>query len=64
VLFRSGLIGEVGTADTDIEPEGKIFIHGEIWNARSSSPIKKNEKVRVVGVNGMMLTVEKVQERT
>ncbi len=57
-----GLVGVVGTAETDISPEGKIFIHGELWNARSADSIRKGEKVRVVAADGMMLTVESVSQ--
>lgn len=59
---KEGLIGEVGHADTDIEAgtTGKIFVHGEIWNASSAIEIKKGEKVRVVKIEGTELVVEKV----
>lgn len=59
---KEGLIGEVGRADTDIEAgtTGKIFVHGEIWNATSATAIKKGEKVKVIKVEGMELVVEKV----
>lgn len=53
-----GLMGEIGVAHTDIEPEGKVFVHGEYWNAFSSSPIKKGNKVKVKGIKDMKLEVE------
>ncbi|HEU4403380.1 MAG TPA: nodulation protein NfeD [Candidatus Polarisedimenticolia bacterium] len=55
-----GLLSEVGTAMTDLDPEGKIFVHGEYWNARAASPITKGSQVRVVRVRDMMLDVEAV----
>lgn len=55
--------GEQGVADTDIMPEGKVFLRGEYWNAESSEPIMKGEKVQVVEVNGLHLKVHKVQNR-
>ena len=56
-----GLLGEIGVASTDLNPEGKVFVHGELWDAVSaSSPITKGERVRVAGVKGLRLTVERV----
>jgi membrane-bound serine protease (ClpP class) len=54
-----GLIGEIGKAYTKISKKGKVFIHGEIWNAQSNQKIKKGEDVEVVAVNGLRLTVKK-----
>ncbi len=59
---EEGLIGEVGEAVSAINPEGKIFIHGEWWNARSEEKIKKGEKVEVIGKEGMTLIVKKVEK--
>ncbi len=54
-----GIIGEIGTAKTDIKSEGgTVFIHGEFWNAVSSQTIKKGQKVKVVAVKNMILTVK------
>jgi len=39
VTGDAGMIDEVGTAQTDLEPEGKIFVHGEIWEARASADL-------------------------
>jgi len=47
-----------------IEPTGTVFVHGTLWSARSASPIEVGEIVRVIGIEGMRLTVEKVTEET
>ena len=47
---KEGLIGEIGKAQTDIDPEGKVFVHGELWQAESSEKILKGSKVRVAEV--------------
>ncbi len=57
-----GLIGETGRALTPISPRGKVFIHGEIWNARSEEPIAKNSEVEVVKIDGMTVWVKKRKE--
>ncbi|MEE8423645.1 MAG: nodulation protein NfeD [Thermodesulfobacteriota bacterium] len=59
---EEGLIGEIGVAETPISPEGRIFIHGEIWKAESEVSIKKKEKVEVVKVEGLMVKVKKVDK--
>ena len=59
---EEGLIGEIGVAETPISPEGRVFIHGEIWKAESDLPIKKKEKVEVVKVEGLMVKVKKVDK--
>lgn len=56
-----GLLGEIGEALSDLDPEGKVFVHGEYWNARSQSRIDRGSRVKVVGVQGMMLEVEEIR---
>jgi membrane-bound serine protease (ClpP class) len=54
-----GLTDEVGTVTQALSPEGKVFVHGEIWNAESAGePIPEGRRVRVVRVDEMRLTVE------
>jgi membrane-bound serine protease (ClpP class) len=47
---REGLLGEKGVALTDLNLEGKVFVHGEYWKARAEEPIPKGAKVIVSGV--------------
>ncbi len=54
------LIGEEGEAVTDIDPEGKVFVHGEYWNAFSEYPIKKGEKVKVVDIKRFKVIVKRI----
>ena len=58
-----GLVNMTGTAITDIDPEGKVFVHGEYWNAQSMVSIEKGAAVRVVKVKDMVLEVEKVPKK-
>jgi membrane-bound serine protease (ClpP class) len=53
-----GLVGKIGIAQTALMPEGKVFVHGEIWNATSLTPVGVGEQVRVRGVKGLRLEVE------
>jgi len=56
---KEGIIGEEGEAITDIQEKGKVFLHGELWNARSDVPIKKGERVVVEKIDGLLLIVKK-----
>lgn len=53
-----GMIGKVGVVKRRLAPEGKVFVHGELWNAVSKEPIEEGGRVRVVGVKGLLLEVE------
>src|SRR5438034_4470473 len=58
-LGMEGLIGEIGEVRGKLIPSGKIFVHGEYWNAREDSEIDVGEKVEVVGYEGMSLKVRR-----
>ena len=50
-----GMIGEVGVG----RPDGKVFVHGELWNA--VGPVDAGERVRVRAVEGLRLVVERIE---
>src|SRR5271169_2682918 len=60
VTGQQGMIGSVGEARTDIDPEGKVFVQGELWNAHASSRVQMGEHVVVRKIDGLELEVEKV----
>ena len=57
-----GMIGEIGTAQTPLSPGGKIFVHGELWDALASTPVAPGGRVMVRRVDGMLLNVDPVSE--
>jgi membrane-bound serine protease (ClpP class) len=57
-----GIMGETGVARTDLDPEGDVFVQGEIWKAEADQPVDKGEKVVVVGVEGLTLKVTKKKQ--
>ncbi len=58
---REGMIGETGTARTDLAPTGMVFVHGELWEAEAGEPVRAGEKVKVVEVlDGLKIRVGKV----
>lgn len=52
------MIDQIGEATEDFEKEGRIHIEGESWLARSNSPLKAGEKVRVKAIDNLVLDVE------
>ena len=50
----------VGEAREDFDRQGSIFIHGELWNARSDVSVSKGQKLRVLEIDGLSLKVEPV----
>ena len=57
VTGKEGMVGEIGTALTDIGSQGKVQVHGEIWQASSPQPIESGNRVRVVAVEGLNIRV-------
>ena len=60
---EAGMVDSVGVAKTDLEPLGKVLVHGELWDARARQPIAKGTRVRVREVEGLTLVVEPAPER-
>jgi membrane-bound serine protease (ClpP class) len=57
-----GLIGEIAVAQTALAPAGKVFVHGELWDAIASANVSAGEKVVVERVDGLQLRVEPTHE--
>jgi membrane-bound serine protease (ClpP class) len=56
---QKGLVGLVGEARGDLDPEGPVFVKGTLWRGRSQSgPIPAGARIRVRGVDGLILRVE------
>ncbi|HEX6503944.1 MAG TPA: nodulation protein NfeD [Terriglobales bacterium] len=60
VTGPQGMIGEVGVARTALSPQGKVFVHGELWDAVSSVNVAAGESVVVREVDGLQLRVDPV----
>jgi membrane-bound serine protease (ClpP class) len=57
---REGMVGEIGTARTDLSPAGTVFVHGELWEAEAVEPVRTGEKVKVIAVlEGLKIKVGK-----
>jgi membrane-bound serine protease (ClpP class) len=57
---KEGLVGEKGIVKSKIDPQGKVFVHGEYWDAISDETIPEGTKVKVTEVNDIEIKVEKV----
>lgn len=55
-----GLVGEVGVAQSALAPAGKVFVHGELWDAIATGEIAAGEKVIVQKVEGLRLKVDPI----
>jgi membrane-bound serine protease (ClpP class) len=60
VTGQQGLVGEIGIAETPLSPSGKVFVHGEIWDAVSTANIAAGDRVVVTQVDGLTLRVDPV----
>ena len=57
-----GLVGETGTVERAIADGmgGKVFVHGELWDASASGPVPAGARVVVTRVEGMKLNVKQI----
>jgi membrane-bound serine protease (ClpP class) len=58
VTGAQGLVGETGVAQTSLSPQGKVFVHGELWDAVASSPLPPGQLVVVRKIDGLRLHVD------
>ena len=62
VSGREQLIGSSGSALTDFDHEGEVFVHSERWSAESDSPLREGQAVVVTGIDGLTLKVRPVED--
>lgn len=55
-----GLVGMQGVAKTAIAPQGKVFVHGEYWNASSDEAIEEGDDIEVTAAEGLKVKVKKI----
>jgi membrane-bound serine protease (ClpP class) len=54
----AGLLDTIAVAHTALNPAGKVFVHGEFWDAVASQPLEAGARVRIAAVEGLVLKVE------
>jgi membrane-bound serine protease (ClpP class) len=59
-IGREWMIGEMGEATADIDPDGVVRVRGALWRARTNraTPLRAGDSVRVVDIDGPVLEVE------
>ena len=57
---EAGLIGETATVTEMDNGQGTVFVHGEYWQALSTDDFPKGTKVKIIGVEGMFVKVDKL----
>ncbi len=58
VSGQEEMIGAIGEALESIKEEGRVRVHSEEWQARSTKPLKRGQKFKVVGMEGLVLVIE------
>jgi membrane protein implicated in regulation of membrane protease activity len=58
LLGKESLIGKIGIAHTDIDPQGLVRIENELWRCETSEPVSKGEFITVKEIHGLLLKVE------
>ena len=61
-LGFEGLVGEVGEVRERLDLRGKVFVHGEVWNAEGAEPLEPGDRIEVVAYDGMTLKVKRAAE--
>ena len=58
-----GMVGGSALVLEDFHDRGPVRAFGEIWQASSTAPLAKDSKVRITGVDGLLLAVEPEDEQ-
>jgi membrane-bound serine protease (ClpP class) len=62
VSGAEGLTREVAEAIEDFDHQGLVRVHGELWTAVSSEPVRAGQRLRVRRVDGLVIQVEPEHE--
>jgi membrane-bound serine protease (ClpP class) len=60
---QEAMIGLAGEAATDLAPEGKVWVAGELWNAEAPEPIPQGTPVQVVSMHNLKLQVRRMDDK-
>ncbi len=54
------LVGVIAVVEEPCRPDGRVRLHGELWSARCEEGADAGERVRVRGIDGLTLLVERL----
>ena len=62
-IGRESMLGEVGVAVSDVDPDGVVTVREAPWRARTNraTPIRSGDPIRVAGIDGLLLEVEPLE---
>ena len=63
VAGREELLGATGTALSDFEHQGSVFVHSERWSAITEAPLLEGQPIVVTGIDGLTLKVRLADEQ-
>lgn len=61
VSGQEEMLGAIAVVMSDFDTQGRVRVHSEIWNARSTVPVQQGQKVQVTGRDGLILLVRPVE---
>jgi membrane-bound serine protease (ClpP class) len=62
VSGREEMLQSVGEALEDFQGQGRMLVHGETWRAQCAKPVRRGDRLRVVGIDGLLLQVMHINE--
>jgi membrane-bound serine protease (ClpP class) len=62
VSGAEGLLAETAEALESFAGNGRVRVHGEIWNAVSREPVAAGQRLRILRIDGLTLAVEPIRE--
>jgi membrane-bound serine protease (ClpP class) len=62
VSGREDMVGAIALAASDFHGRGHVRTHGELWNAEAAVPVRQGQRLRVTGMNGLVLMVEPLEK--
>ena len=64
VSGREHLLGILAVAESDFSDRGNVRVQGELWEARTTTPVRVGQRLKIVAIEGLQLQVEPaVEER-
>jgi membrane-bound serine protease (ClpP class) len=63
VSGKEELLGARGLVLEDFSGEGRVRVHGEVWEAHCDQPLRRNQSVRIAGRDGLVLQVTPTEEK-
>ncbi len=57
------MVGALAVAAADFDEHGQVLVHGEIWQAHSDEPVRKDQPLRVTAANGLTLSVKPAESK-